>query len=184
MHSKEQHISEEVLVKKCLEDDRVYQEILYRRYAKRMFGVCKRYANDHDEAMDFLQEGFIQVFRSLDAFNFEGSLEGWVRKVIIYRTIDLLRKEKRYQEVIGSFDEEDLLVEPEEFELGLNVSNSEKIRGLVNKLPARAGLILKLHVLEGLTHPEIAEHLDITVGSSKSQLSRARDLLKSYLVNE
>ena len=183
MQSDEQHIDEEILVQKCIEDNRAYQEILYRRYAKRMFAVCKRYANDHDEAMDFLQEGFIQVFRSLDTFNFDGSLEGWIRRVIVYRTIDLLRKEKRYQEVVNSLDDE-LFVEPEEFELSLKTSNSERIRGLVNKLPGKAGLILKLHVLEGLTHPEIAEHLEITVGTSKSQLSRARRMLQSYLSNE
>jgi RNA polymerase sigma-70 factor (ECF subfamily) len=174
-------ITEEALVKGCIEDDRKYQEQLYKRYAKKMFVVCKSYARDRDEAMDFLQEGFIEVFRKLNDYRFEGSLEGWVRRVIVYKSIDKLRQEKRYQEVVRDFDEKGVSL-PVEFELEeAKTDNQKKIRELVNQLPGKAGLILKLFVLEGLTHKEIAEHLEITEGTSKSQLNRARKLLKVAL---
>lgn len=174
-------ITEENLVKGCIEDDRKYQEQLYKRYAKKMFVVCKSFARDRDEAMDFLQEGFIEVFRKLSDYRFEGSLEGWVRRVIVYKSIDKLRQEKRYQEVVRDFDEKGVSL-PEEFELeSAKNDNQKKIRELVNQLPGKAGLILKLYVLEGLTHKEIAEHLEISEGTSKSQLNRARKLLKVAL---
>ncbi|MBD3637021.1 MAG: sigma-70 family RNA polymerase sigma factor [Crocinitomicaceae bacterium] len=176
-------LNERVLVQKCIEDDRRYQEALYRKFAKKMFNVCKRYAADNDEAMDFLQEGFIEVFKKLKNFRFEGSLEGWVRRVIIFKTIDALRKEKRYQAVISDADVE-LQTEALEYEILNNYNRAEKIRELVNQLPGKAGLVLKLFVIEGLTHKEIAEHLEISEGTSKSQLNRARTLLKASLKGE
>lgn len=174
-------ITDETLIKGCINDERKYQEILYKKYAKKMFLVCKSYARDRDEAMDFLQEGFIEVFKKLENYRFEGSLEGWVRRVVVFKSIDRLRKEKRYQEVLRAYDEKGVSA-PVEFELEEASSNSKsKIRELVNELPGKAGLILKLFVLEGLTHKEIAEHLEISEGTSKSQLNRARSLLKTAL---
>lgn len=174
-------VTNEDLINGCINDERKYQELLYKKYAKKMFVVCKSYARDRDEAMDFLQEGFIEVFKNLNNYRFEGSLEGWIRKVIVYKSIDKLRKEKRYQEVVRDFDEKGVSL-PVEFELeGAKDDTKKKIRELVNQLPGKAGLILKLYVLEGLTHKEIAEHLEISEGTSKSQLNRARKLLKVAL---
>lgn len=187
MENLEQHsgaIDERELINGCLKDDRHYQEQLYRKYAKQMFIVCKRYARDRDEAMDFLQEGFIEVFRKLENFRFEGSLEGWIRRVITYKAIDHLRKENRYQEVTKEFDAE--LITPEHsFELdSAREIGADRIRELVNELPGKAGLVLKLFVLEGLSHKEIAQYLEISEGTSKSQLNRARLLLRSALKHE
>jgi RNA polymerase sigma-70 factor (ECF subfamily) len=171
---------EELLVNKCLEDDRLYQEAFYRKFAPVMYAVCKNYASDRDEAMDFLQNGFISVFKNLHKYRFEGSLEGWVKRVIIFRTVESLRKQKRYNEIIAEYDEEPI-VEPEEFELENIKTSAARIRDLVNKLPEKAGLILKLYAIEGYTHPEISEILGVSVGTSKSQLNRARKLLKEAL---
>ncbi|MBN4071396.1 sigma-70 family RNA polymerase sigma factor [Crocinitomix catalasitica] len=171
---------EHLLVNKCIEDDRKYQEIFYRRYAKTMYRVCKTYTEDRDEAMDFLQEGFVTVFRSLKNYRFEGSLEGWVKKVIVFKTIDELRKRKRYEEVITDYHLESVSDLEGEADSSF-LPSAEKIRALVNSLPGKAGLVLKLYVLEGLTHVEIAEHMDITVGTSKSQLNRARQLIKASI---
>lgn len=186
MNQRQEHIeslSESKLVEFCIEGDRKCQELLYRRYAKKMFVVCKRYAKDGDEAMDFLQEGFIEVFRKLKNYRNEGSLEGWVRKVIVYRSIDALRREKRYHEVNSEFHS-DIITEPEEYDLqsAANIT-ADKIRELVNQLPGKAGLVLKLFALEGLSHREIAEYLEISEGTSKSQLNRARSLLKAALAS-
>tara|TARA_B100000508_G_scaffold130740_1_gene118346 strand:- start:54962 stop:55522 length:561 start_codon:yes stop_codon:yes gene_type:complete len=186
LENKDIHIEEQdrALVKGCLEDDRKAQEELYKKFAKQMYVVCKRYARDRDEAMDFLQEGFIEVFRKLHRYRFEGPLGGWIRRVIVYKTIDALRKENRYQEVAREFDAE-LKTEAQTFELeNVKELKADRVRNLVNELPGKAGLVLKLFALEGLSHKEIAEYLDITIGTSKSQLNRARTLLKEALESE
>lgn len=176
-------LDEKTLVEKCIEDIRVYQEAFYRKFAKKMYQVCKRYAKDNDQAMDFLQEGFIEVFKKLKNYRFEGSLEGWVRRVIVFKTIDALRREKRYEEIIGELDV-DLQIEAEEYEVLQHQTTADKLREMVNQLPGKAGLVLKLFVIEGLTHAEISEHLEISIGTSKSQLNRARTLLKASLKGE
>lgn len=186
MENKAPHIDEQerALIQGCLEDDRKAQEELYRKFAKQMYVVCKRYARDRDEAMDFLQEGFIEVFKKLHKYRFEGPIGGWIRRVIVYKTIDALRKENRYQEVAREFDAE-LQTDAQSFELeNVNELRADRVRTLVDELPGKAGLILKLFALEGLSHKEIAEYLDITVGTSKSQLNRARTLLKQALESE
>ena len=103
MADKKNHIDleEKAIVEGCINDDRHYQELLYKKYGAKMYNVCRSYASDRSQAMDFLQEGFIEVFKKIGNFRFEGSLEGWVRRVVVFRTIDALRKEKRYQEVIN-----------------------------------------------------------------------------------
>lgn len=168
------------LVEGCIADDRKFQEILYRKFAPEMYKVVTRYASCRDEAMDFLQNGFIAVFKDIHKFKFEGSLEGWVRRVVVYRTIDQLRKEKRYQEVISEANFSDV---EEAFEFEIDTSNEKlaRIIKIVNDLPKKAGLILKLYALEGYTHKEIAEILEISVGTSKSQLNRARLMVKESL---
>ncbi len=171
------------LVKGCLEDDRTAQEKLYRKYAPQMYAVCLNYASDRDQAMDFLQDGFIEVFRKINNYRAEGALGGWIRRLIIYKTIDALRKEKRYQEIIRLAEQEQEVI-PEEFELPNIKNGTQRIRELVDELPGKAALVLKLYVLEGLTHQEIAEYLEISVGTSKSQLNRARTLLKASLQGE
>ena len=172
---------EKALIQGCLEDNRRYQETFYRKFASKMYGVCKSYAKDRDEAMEFLQEGFITVFKSLGNYRFEGSLEGWVRRVIVFKTIDLLRQRQRYEEVIRDhqYDLQDY-EEAHEFELNA-AFGTQRIRAFVNELPGKAQLVLKLYVLEGLTHAEIAASLGISQGTSKSQLSYARALLKKRL---
>lgn len=166
---------ERELVLRCLEDDRQAQEALYRRYADAMFSVCLYYAKDREEACDFLQEGFIRVFKRLDRFRFEGSLEGWIRRIIVTSALDQLRKKKRYTQVLKESYEESFEQDVEEE--SYSVPSNEVIR-LVNELPQKCGLVMKLYAIEGYTHLEIAEIMGITVGTSKSQLNRARQLLR------
>ena len=178
----EAQISDQELVAQCLNNNRKAQEELYRRHADKMFSVCKYYANDRDEACDFLQEGFITVFRKLDRYKFDGSLEGWIRKIIVNTALQELRKKKSFYEHYDliKIEQEDLIA-PEN--LDETISPKDVIR-LVNDLPKKAGLILKLYAIEGYTHPEIATILDISVGTSKSQLNRARTLLKLKLIDK
>ncbi len=174
--------SENELVEGCLKDDRKFQELLYKRFAPKMYGVCKNYAESRDEAMDFLQEGFISVFANLHRYRFEGSLEGWIRRIIVRRAIESIRKKKRYLEVINDANHP-IHTEAEEYEIPNVKVGAEKVRELVKTLPEKAALVLKLYVLEGYTHAEISEITGVSIGTSKSQLNRARKLLKEALLN-
>ncbi|XOV67880.1 MAG: RNA polymerase sigma factor [Fluviicola sp.] len=167
------------MVGECLNNIREAQEALYRRFADRMFAVCKYYTEDRDEACDFLQEGFITVFRKLDRYKYDGSLEGWIRKIIVNTALQAIRKKKVYHEHYDliKIEQEDLQ-SPTEDEYDVN---PKEIIQWVNELPKKAGLIMKLYAIEGYTHQEIAEILDVSVGTSKSQLNRARTLLKAKI---
>lgn len=144
-----------------------------------MFSVCKYYTDDRDEACDFLQEGFITVFRKLDRYSNQGSLEGWVRRIIVNTALQEIRKKKVFKEHY------DLIrIEQEEVHNEHPIEetfNPKEVIKWVNDLPKKAGLILKLYAIEGYTHQEIAEILDVSVGTSKSQLNRARTLLKEKM---
>ena len=167
---------ERELIELCIEDNRNAQEKLYRLHADKMFSVCLYYAENRDEACDFLQEGFLMVFRKLEKFNFQGSFEGWIRRVIVNTALGHLRKKKRYREIIDEYEvNEASLVD---LDVEIDSVPFQKVISLVNELPAKCSIVLKLFAIEGYTHPEIAEIMDISVGTSKSQLNRARTLLK------
>ncbi len=172
------HITEEELVRRCIANERQYQEMLYRKYADQMYSVCLSYNKNEDEACDILQEGFIKVFRKLEQFNFESSLKGWVRKIIVNTALDHYRKQKRHEEKLESYTQ---VAVTSNVGNALDQINAQDLISLVNELPSRAAVVLKLYAIEGYGHKEIAEKLDITEGTSKSQLHRARALLKQLL---
>ena len=168
----------EELIKACLSNNRKAQEVLYQQYAPKMFAICKTYAKDRDEACEFLQLGFIKVFQKLDQFSFNGSFEGWIRRIIVTSALQELRKKKHYMLDVEEFADE---VE-EEVELK-NVESLafDKVIEFINELPRKAALVIKLYAVEGYSHKEIAEELGITVSTSKSQLNRARKLLNEKI---
>lgn len=172
------NISEEELVQRCIANERQYQEMLYRKYADQMYSVCLSYNNDEDEACDILQEGFIKVFRKLEQFNFKSSLKGWIRRIVINTALDHYRKQKRHEEKLESYTQ--VAISPHIGNV-LDQIDAQDLIALVNELPSRAAIVLKLYAVEGYNHKEIAEKLDISEGTSKSQLHRARTLLKQLL---
>ena len=162
------------IIEECVSGNVRAQETLYRMLAPKMFGVCLRYAKDTTEAEDNLQEGFIKVFTYIKNFRHEGSLEGWVRKIMVNVSLEKFRK----QQVI--YPVEDLTV----FE-SKNYSNDiiEKITAdelieLIQQLPPRYRMVFNLFVMEGMSHKEIAEMMEITEGTSKSNFARAREIMK------
>ena len=166
---------EKILITRCLNSERSAQELLYKTYCNKMYTVCTYYAENRDEAADFLQEGFITVFGKLHMFKFKGSLEGWIRRIVVNTALTALRKKKRMLVVSDEFDQ---IADFSEEEVEIQTVSKTKVIHLVNNLPSKAGLVLKLFAIEGYSHQEISEILDISVGTSKSQLSRARKLLK------
>lgn len=166
---------ERVLITRCLNNERSAQELLYKTHCNKMYTVCTYYAENRDEAADFLQEGFITVFGKLHLFKFKGSLEGWIRRIIVNTALSAIRKKKRMLEVSDEFDQ---IADYSEEEIQIEAISKTKVIKLVNDLPTKAGLVMKLYAIEGYSHQEISEILDISVGTSKSQLNRARKLLR------
>ena len=170
--------SEEELVKRCINKDAKAQEVFYRRFAPRMYGVCLRFAKNRMEADDILQEGFIKVYTNLKSFRSEGSLEGWIRRTIVNTAINMYKKNLKYQQ--------DIEIEKAEVVQQTDVGAFEKLAveellSLVAELPAGYRMVFNLNILEGYTHKEIGELLDISENTSKSQLSRARQTLQRKL---
>ena len=170
--------SDSELVQGCRNNDRKYQELLYRKYAKKMYGICMSYTKDRSMAQEILQDGFVKVFKKIDGFREEGSLEGWIRRIITNTALDHLRQKSKLYEFIDDNKE----VEEERLDNSiLDKINADGIFNLIKQLPEGAKAVFNLYAVEGYSHKEIAEKLEITEGTSKSQFKRARSLLKTLL---
>ena len=143
-----------------------------------MFSVCMNYAEDREEAADFLQNGFLNVFSKLHLYNFNGSFEGWIRRIMVNSALSVLRKKKRFAEVLENIE---YIQELPDYEGDIEMIPSSQVIAKVNDLPTKSAMVLKLYAIEGYTHQEIADIMGITIGTSKSQLNRARTLLKKAL---
>lgn len=165
------------LARDCARGKTEAQEKLYRMYYRKMFGICMRYGGNRDNAEDMLQDGFIKVLRDIGKFRAEGSLEGWVKRVIVTTCLEQLRKQSR---LIPMTDLEQARTQHAGEDVVAQMS-SDEIMNLVTELPAGYRTVFNLYAIEGFNHKEIADMLDISEGTSKSQLSRARDMLKRRL---
>jgi RNA polymerase sigma factor (sigma-70 family) len=162
------------LVELAVSGSRKHQEQLYRLYADEMYNVCLMYSESEEDACDILQEAYIRVFRYLNTFQFESSLKTWIRRIIINTAINHYRKRKKDREFSQPLGENDDVAINDIFD-NMNVND---IVQLVNELPEGAKMVLKLYAIEGYKHKEIAEIMEITEGTSKSQLNRAKSLLR------
>ena len=162
------------IVEECVSGNVRAQETLYQMLAPKMFGVCLRYSKDRTEAEDNLQEGFIRVFSYIKNFRHEGSLEGWVRKIMVNVSLEKFRKQNVMYPVedVSLFDSR---VETNDIIEKLSADDLIKV---IQELPPRYRMVFNLYVVEGLNHKEIAEEMNISEGTSKSNLARARDILK------
>lgn len=166
--------SESELVRACLANDAASQEQLYKRYARRMYVVCLRYARNDLEAQDLLQEGFIRVFDKLNTFRLQGSLEGWIRRIMVTTAINLYRRKSYQLERSGLEHLPDSPVASE----ALEQLGEKELLALVADLPDGYRLVFNLYAIEGYDHSEIAEQLGIGESTSRSQLAKARKMLQ------
>ena len=155
------------------------QEELYNRFSPRMFSVCLRYAGNTEEAEDILQEGFIKIFKKLNTFRSEGSFEGWIRRIFVNTAIEHFRR-KRY--LMPVTEKEENTIEGKYLSV-LDDLAARDIMALVQELSPGYRTVFNLYVVEGYTHKEIADMMGISEGTSKSQLSRAKVILKD-MVNQ
>ncbi len=172
-------MTDEQLVKLCLQGNAAAQERLYNLFAPKMWTVCLRYMKNEEEAQDVLQMGFVKVFKNLQAFNKTGSLEGWIRKIIINTALDNLRKNKKYENNVTwddvAYQQEDQTINV------LHKLAAEDLMQLINNLPTGFKTVFNLYAIEGYSHKEIAQMLGITESTSKSQYSRAKALLRKII---
>jgi RNA polymerase sigma factor (sigma-70 family) len=170
-------LGENDMINGCIDGKRPYQKMLYDRFASKMLGVCMRYAKDRAEAEDMLQEGFIKVFKNLARFKYEGSFEGWVRRIMVFTAINFFKHRSRnFKEDLDQVNYD----APFDDNIISQISAKEII-ALVQQLPEGYRLVFNLFAIEGYSHKEIADILDIAVGTSKSQYSRARNAMQQLL---
>lgn len=172
------HITIQQLIRRCKEGEAKAQELLYKQFAGKMLGVCMRYAVDKMEAEDMLQNGFIKVFQKIGDYREEGSFEGWVRRIMVHSAIEYYRKHHKILQVVN-MDESvaDVMVSPS---ASANL-NAQDLMTLIQQLSPGYRMVFNLYAIEGYSHKEIAELAGISEGASKSQLSRARAILKQQL---
>jgi RNA polymerase sigma factor (sigma-70 family) len=175
---KSAELSDDDLIRGCVENNRKSQEMLYRRYARTLFRLCLLYDSDRDNAKDMLQDSFIKIFRSIKGFDMHGSLRCWMKKIVTNTAIDHYRKNC----VEAQFIPIEKIVQPfsDEVPVG-SILNTEDIISQVNRLPRGARMIFQLHAIEGYSHKEIAELLHISESTSKSQICRAKQLLQQWI---
>jgi RNA polymerase sigma factor (sigma-70 family) len=172
-------LTEEQLIRACIKENAASQKELFTRYSSRMLGVCNRYARSAADAEDILQDAFIKVFDKIHQFKFEGSFEGWVRKIVVNTA---LKKYTliRYQKEINGYESNEQYGGTED-PVAYSHLTQKDLLVLINKLPDGYRIVFNMYVIEGYQHEEIAEMLGIQPGTSRSQLVKARNMLQKQI---
>lgn len=165
-------MNEAELIIACKKGDRRAQHALFERFKRKMFAVCLRYAHNNEDAEDVLQEGFVKVFRDLYQYTGTGNFEGWVRKVFVNTALQHLQKQKKG--IVTSVLEDMEYEEDSPDDFVLDEHTAQQLLSILQQLPVGFRTVFNLYVLEGYSHPEIATMLGISIGTSKSQLLRAK----------
>jgi RNA polymerase sigma factor (sigma-70 family) len=173
-------MTEEQLVKECISGNAIAHKKFYDLFAKKMMGVCLRYCSNPDEAQDVLQDGFIKVFSKLPKFVNKGSLEGWVRRIMVNTALDQYRKNKKFQKDV-EIDAVSFKLEQSDFII--ETINANDLLKIIQTIPKGYRVVFNLFAIEGYSHKEIAEQLGVTESTSKSQYSRAKKMLRKLLVD-
>lgn len=169
--------NDERIVAGCIENDRYFQELLYRKYFQNMMRMCLRYANDKDTAVEIVNNGFLRVFKKIDKYSGTGSLEGWIRRLVFNALSDYFKSRSRSIQFLELPDYEIPGVEQSTDQL-----NFEDLMGLVDLLPDATRRVFYLYAIEGYSHVEIADLIGISEGTSKWHLASARTKLKQWIL--
>ncbi len=171
-------MSTKELIKRCQDNDRQAQELLYRQYSSVLYGMCLKYAPNQMEAEDNLQDAFITIFQRIDQYQGKGSFEGWMKRIAINTVLQKYRQKRLYDLPADDLMEGEMELEPYDESLSLPLPF---LLSIIQELPERYRLVFNLYVLDGHTHKEIADLLGISDGTSKSNLARARQLLQQKI---
>jgi RNA polymerase sigma factor (sigma-70 family) len=173
-------LTETELIQGCIRKDNICQKQLFEQHAGKMMSVCLRFAKDHHEAQDILQESFIKVFDYMHQFKFEGSFEGWMRRVFVTVALRYTRKRKMHFSDIDITESDTVAVDPSV----LSKISEEEIHALIRQLPDGYRVVFNLHIIEGYSHEEIAQSLGIQIVTSRTQLLKARKMLQALIAKQ
>ncbi len=175
------------LARACLDGNEKAQSQLFEQYSGQMMALCLRYGRDYEEAQDMFQEGFIKVFQKLDKFNGKGPLGAWIRRTIANNALDQIRKNKREKDHVEAYEVEVKsqnefsfdLFDDEESEL-----TNDKLTELIQRMPTGYRTVFNMYVVEDYSHKEIAEQLEITESTSKTQYRKAKAYMRNLIEEE
>ena len=183
MQNKELHAH----IEGCRRGEDKSQRWIFERYYRLMFGVCMRYVSDRDAVQDVVQEGFLKVFTNIEGYTFKGSFEGWIRRIMVNTSIDAIRRrratglvlgeDKSFEEVVDEVEEYDVVDDEHKFTV-------KDVQTAMASLSPMYRAVFNLYVFDNMTHQEIAVKLGISVGTSKSNLAKARRNLRKILIEK
>ena len=163
------------IIKDCAAGKTEAQGVLFKKYAKMLYGVCIRYTKDQTAAEDVLHEGFIKIFTNISSYKFKGSFEGWMRRIMVNTALERYRKNFQMYSV-SEVSDSDIGIKANTI---VSDISAQDLLELIKKLPAAYKLVFNMYAIDGYSHKEISEILNISIGTSKSNLSRARKILQT-----
>src|SRR4026209_1143285 len=174
-------MTEEAILQGCLKNDAAAQRELYNKYSPKMLAVCYRFAHNREDAEDMLQEGFIKVFLQIHTFENRGAFEGWIRRIIVHTCINILKRNKKFNESVDIIHATGVLVREESVPA---IIQAKQVVECIRLLPLGYRTVLNLYAIEGYTHKEISDMLDVEESTSRSQYTRAKQMLEDILIKK
>jgi len=169
------------MIQGCLRNEAAAQQELYHKYSPKMLTVCYRYAKSREDAEDMLQEGFIKVFMQIRQFQHKGALEGWIRKIMVHTCINSLKKNRKFTESVDLIHASAVQIREE---IIPSIIQAKQVVECIRMLPLGYRTVLNLFAIEGFSHREIGDMLDIEESTSRSQYTRAKSMLEEILVQK
>ncbi|MEY3187241.1 MAG: hypothetical protein RL675_1067 [Bacteroidota bacterium] len=171
-------MTEELILRGCQKNDAAAQQVLYQKYSPKMLSVCYRYAKSREDAEDMLQEGFVKVFLQISRYENRGSLEGWILRIIVHTCINHLKKYKKFNDVVDLAYASNIMIREDNIP---GIVQAKQIVECIRSLPIGYRTVLNLYAIEGYSHKEIGNMLDIEESTSRSQYTRAKNMLEEIL---
>lgn len=174
-------MTEEAILQGCLQNKAVAQKALYEKYCAKMLAVCYRYGHNREDAEDMLQEGFIKVFLQIHSFEGRGALEGWIRRIMVHTCINVLKKNKKFNDSVDITHATALQLHEDSIP---SIIQAKQVVDCIRMLPIGYRTVLNLYAIEGFSHREIGGMLDVEESTSRSQYTRAKAMLEDILVKK
>lgn len=174
-------MTEERMLTGCLENNAAAQEALYAHFSAKMLGVCYRFGKNREDAEDMLQEGFIKVFSQIYQYRNEGALEGWIRRIVVHTCINSIKKNKKFSDSVDITYASAVGIREENIP---SIMQAKEVVECIRILPVGYRTVLNLYAIEGYSHKEIGNMLDIEESTSRSQYTRAKAMLEDILVKK
>src|SRR6185436_11385429 len=174
-------MTEEIMLAGCLTNNAASQEALYNRFSPRMLGVCYRFSKNREDAEDMLQEGFIKVFSQIHQYRGDGALEGWIRRIVVHTCINVLKKNKKFSDSVDITFANGIGIREESIP---SIMQAKEVVECIRLLPIGYRTVLNLYAIEGYSHKEIGNMLDIEESTSRSQYTRAKQMLEEILLKK